>query len=198
MQPAQKAWLSKEGGGGDGGGVVGGLRSSLAGGASLPAPSTKAMNNYMGIGIDAKVALEFHQMRDQVPFRAAGPRLSASMLPGFRHWNLLSAVHCACPLHHDRLYRCYGVVQSCMQACGTLCVTSLLVDCGAVPGVVQLAVRQQAVVHGRRREGDPGPHVPQPAAPPQGGSVRALSACAVAAVVKHAAPGTCTWSKRAW
>jgi Diacylglycerol kinase accessory domain len=47
--------------------VVGGLRSSLAGGASLPAPSTKAMNNYMGIGIDAKVALEFHQMRDQVP-----------------------------------------------------------------------------------------------------------------------------------
>lgn len=67
MQAAQKAWLSKDGGGGDGGGVVGGLRSSLAGGASLPAPSTKAMNNYMGIGIDAKVALEFHQMRDQVP-----------------------------------------------------------------------------------------------------------------------------------
>lgn len=36
------------------------------GGGGAPAPTTKAMNNYMGIGIDAKVALEFHQMRDQV------------------------------------------------------------------------------------------------------------------------------------
>ena len=102
---------SQDGGGGGGGSsdstVASAIRTSItgaAGAADSPQATTKAMNNYMGIGIDAKVclakgllqsleailrlsavlhpgqlnvptlfwsqvALEFHQMRDQVKHR---------------------------------------------------------------------------------------------------------------------------------
>ena len=41
--------------------------AALAGSPPADEPATKAMNNYLGIGIDAKVALEFHKWRDQFP-----------------------------------------------------------------------------------------------------------------------------------
>lgn len=41
--------------------------AALAGAAAAEEPVVKAMNNYLGIGIDAKVALEFHRLRDQYP-----------------------------------------------------------------------------------------------------------------------------------
>ncbi len=49
------------------------LGSSLAGTPRAPAPPPppkavkKAMSNYLGIGVDAKVALEFHEMRETYP-----------------------------------------------------------------------------------------------------------------------------------
>lgn len=143
--------------------MVGGLRSSLAGGASLPAPSTKAMNNYMGIGIDAKVALEFHQMRDQVPVRTAGLRcaVTASRLP-----TRPSSPSPRCAYSKSSSAWTWTC---CAAQCLMLCADRRACACDAVPRVVQLALRQQAVVHGRRRQGDPGAHLAQPAASAQGG-----------------------------
>lgn len=48
--------------------------AALAGAASVEEPVVKAMNNYLGIGIDAKVALEFHRLRDQYPRCCSRPR----------------------------------------------------------------------------------------------------------------------------
>lgn len=43
--------------------------AALAGARTPAAEDTpaKAMNNYLGIGIDAKVALEFHRLRENYP-----------------------------------------------------------------------------------------------------------------------------------
>jgi len=47
------------------------LLSPRGGGSStMPPPpriTTKAMNNYLGVGVDAKVALEFHELREAYP-----------------------------------------------------------------------------------------------------------------------------------
>lgn len=52
----QSKRASKDGGSDGAGGVAGGIRTSLVGGGGDgPKATTKAMNNYMGIGIDAKV-----------------------------------------------------------------------------------------------------------------------------------------------
>ena len=60
---AFRSSLDGSGSGGGGGGLIPVRKPSKP----PPEPVKKAMNNYLGIGVDAKVALEFHEMRESHP-----------------------------------------------------------------------------------------------------------------------------------
>lgn len=62
-----RAFLSKDDGSSGGGGGGTALKNPKSKSSSDPEPVKKAMNNYLGIGVDAKVALEFHEMRESYP-----------------------------------------------------------------------------------------------------------------------------------